>query len=58
MSLARFYYNRGRREEARNPLEEIYSKFTEGFGTPDLREAETLIDESDLRKSRPGRAGL
>jgi hypothetical protein len=28
-----------------NLLAPVYGWFTEGFGTPDLKEAETLLDE-------------
>ena len=45
MSLARFSTLRGRREEARTMLAEIYNWFTEGFDTLDLKEAKALIDE-------------
>jgi adenylate cyclase len=44
MSLARVYQSQGRRE-ARNLLAEVYSRFTEGFATTDLREAKALLDE-------------
>ena len=33
------------REEARGLLAQIYSWFTEGFDTPDLKNAEALLDE-------------
>jgi predicted ATPase/DNA-binding winged helix-turn-helix (wHTH) protein len=45
MSLARLYRNRGKQEEARSLLEQIYDGFTEGFDTKDLREAKALLDE-------------
>jgi predicted ATPase len=35
----------GRREEARDLLTPVYRWFTEGFETPDLREAKALLDE-------------
>jgi len=44
-SLARLCGDQGRREEARNILAPVYSWFTEGFGTADLREAKALLDE-------------
>jgi hypothetical protein len=34
-----------RREEARALLAEIYNWFTEGFDTPDLKDAKALLDE-------------
>jgi predicted ATPase len=33
------------KEEARRLLAEIYGWFTEGFDTPDLREARALLEE-------------
>jgi predicted ATPase len=44
-SLARLLDVRGRREEARAMLAEIYRWFTEGFDTRDLKEAKALLDE-------------
>ncbi len=43
MSLSRLLQTRGRREEARELLSEIYGWFTEGFDTADLKEAVALI---------------
>ena len=43
-SLARLLRDRGRIGEARDLLAPIYERFTEGFGTADLREAKWLID--------------
>ncbi len=39
VSLARLRGEQGRREEARDLLSPVYGWFTEGFDTPDLREA-------------------
>jgi hypothetical protein len=36
---------RSRRAEACDLLAPIYGWFTEGFGTPDLKEARALLDE-------------
>jgi hypothetical protein len=36
---------RGRRDEARAMLAEIYGWFTEGFDTADLKDARALLDE-------------
>jgi len=36
--------DQGRRDEAREVLTPIYGWFTEGFDTPDLREAKALLD--------------
>jgi predicted ATPase/class 3 adenylate cyclase len=44
-SLARLLDKRGRREEARAMLADIYGWFTEGFDTADLKDAKTLLDE-------------
>ena len=44
-SLARLLAKRGRRDEARAMLAEIYNWFTEGFDTADLKDAKALLDE-------------
>jgi predicted ATPase len=44
MSLTRLYRKQGRRAEARPMLAACYDWFTEGFDTPDLREAKALLD--------------
>jgi predicted ATPase/class 3 adenylate cyclase/DNA-binding winged helix-turn-helix (wHTH) protein len=44
MSLGRLWWQQGRRTEARQILVEIYDWFTEGFETPDLQEAKTLLE--------------
>ena len=44
MSLARLWGEQGRRTEAHALLAPIYGWFTEGFDTPDLREAKALLD--------------
>ena len=44
-SLARLWGEQGRRAEARDLLAPVYGWFTEGFDTPDLKEAKTLLDE-------------
>jgi predicted ATPase len=45
MSFARLLTGQGHHEEARTMLAEIYNWFTEGFDTPDLKEAKALLDE-------------
>jgi predicted ATPase len=45
MSMARLWRDQGKRCEARDMLAPIYAWFTEGFNTPDLREAKALLDE-------------
>jgi predicted ATPase len=44
-SLARLWRDQGKRNEARELLAPIYGWFTEGFDTPDLKEAATLLAE-------------
>jgi predicted ATPase len=45
MSLARLRRDQGRHIEARDLLAPVYGWFTEGFATPDLKEAKALLDE-------------
>jgi hypothetical protein len=45
MGLARFLVQLQRRHEGHAMLTEIYSRFTEGFDTADLKEAKVLLDE-------------
>ncbi len=45
MSLSRLWQKQGKQEEARQLLTEIYAWFTEGFDTPDLQEAQVLLEE-------------
>jgi len=45
VSLARIRRDQGRSSEARDHLAPIYGWFTEGFDTPDLKEAMALLDE-------------
>jgi len=44
-SLARLRREQGRRAQARDLLAPVYGWFTEGFSTPDLKEAKALLDE-------------
>jgi predicted ATPase len=44
-SLAGLRNDQGRRAEARDLLAPVYEWFTEGFDTPDLKEAKALLDE-------------
>jgi predicted ATPase len=44
MSLSRLWQQQGKRGEARELLTPIYGWFTEGFDTPDLREAKVLLE--------------
>jgi predicted ATPase len=45
MSLSRLWQQQGQREEAQQLLAEVYGWFTEGFDTPDLKEAKVLLEE-------------
>jgi predicted ATPase len=45
VSLARLRRDQGRRAEAGDLLAPVYNWFTEGFDTPDLKEAKALLDE-------------
>jgi predicted ATPase len=45
LSLARLWCGQDKRAEARDLLIRIYNWFTEGFGTPVLRDAKVLLDE-------------
>jgi predicted ATPase len=44
MSLSRLW-QQDKRNEGRELLADVYGRFTEGFGTVDLKEAKTLLDE-------------
>ena len=44
MSMARLWRDQGKRDQARDLLAPIYSWFTEGFDTHDLKEAKALLD--------------
>ena len=44
-SLARLWRDQGKTAEARDLLAPIYGWFTEGFDTPDLKDAKALLDE-------------
>jgi predicted ATPase len=44
-SLARLRRDQGRHAEARDLLAPVYGWFTEGFDTPDLKEAKALLEE-------------
>ena len=44
-SLARLLARQYGRDEARTMLGDIYNWFTEGFDTPDLKDAKALLDE-------------
>jgi predicted ATPase len=44
-SLARLWRDQCKRHEARNLLAPIYDWFTEGFDTPDIKDARALLEE-------------
>jgi predicted ATPase len=44
MSLGRLWREQGRQREACRLLADVYDWFTEGFDTPDLREARRLLE--------------
>ncbi len=43
--LARLWQTQGRNPEAHDLLAPLYGWFTEGFDTPDLKDAKALLDE-------------
>ena len=45
MSLCRLWQKQGKQESARQALAETYDWFTEGFDTPDLREAKATLGD-------------
>jgi predicted ATPase len=47
MSLARLWRDQGKLAEARDLLAPVYGWFTEGFGTPLLKEAKALLADLD-----------
>jgi predicted ATPase len=44
MSLCRLWQEQGKRKEARKRLANVYDWFSEGFDTPDLQEARSLLE--------------
>ena len=44
-SLARLWHDQGKHAEARDLLEPVFNWFTEGFDTPDLRDARATLEE-------------
>ena len=45
LSLAWLERSQGRTSEPRQLLQGVYDRFTEGFGTSDLKRAKQLLDE-------------
>jgi tetratricopeptide (TPR) repeat protein len=56
-SLARLLAGRGKRDEARQQLADVYGWFTEGFDTRDLRLAKALLTELGAASPTFGRTG-
>jgi transcriptional regulator with AAA-type ATPase domain/tetratricopeptide (TPR) repeat protein len=54
LSLARSWRGKGRARDARELVSGIYGWFTEGFDTPDLRDAKALLATSDQGDRRAG----
>ncbi len=44
-NLARLWQRQGKRNEARDLLAPVYDWFTEGFDTPDLKDAKALLSD-------------
>ena len=44
MSMARLWRDQGKSQQARGLLAPVYSWFTEGFDTSNLKEAKALLD--------------
>jgi predicted ATPase len=55
VSLARLRRDQGRPAEARDLLAPVYGWFTEGFDTPDLKDAKALLDELGEGERSPNR---
>lgn len=49
MSLARLWLRQGQEQAARNLLEPVYRRFSEGFETPDLVQADALLKAMSRR---------
>ena len=45
VSMARLWYDQGKRQQAHDLLAPVYGWFTEGFDTLDLKQAKALLDE-------------
>ncbi|MGY8668530.1 adenylate/guanylate cyclase domain-containing protein [Bradyrhizobium sp. UFLA05-109] len=50
VSMARLWYDQGKRQQAHDLLAPVYGWFTEGFDTRDLKEAKALLDELRQRE--------
>ena len=45
VSMARLWYDQGKRQQAHDLLAPVYGWFTEGFDTVDLKEAKSLLEQ-------------
>jgi predicted ATPase len=45
LSLARLRISQDRHEDAKQILAPVYDRFTEGFGTADLKQAKALLEQ-------------
>jgi len=50
LSLARLWRQHGRTADARERLAAAHAWFTEGFGTPDLADAQAMLEEQALKR--------
>jgi predicted ATPase len=57
-SLARLWRDQDKRAESRGLLAPVYSWFTEGFGTKDLKDAKALLEELADAAALPADEGL
>jgi predicted ATPase/DNA-binding winged helix-turn-helix (wHTH) protein len=55
MSLGRLQYAQGRVHDARDQLNSVYARFTEGFATADLRSARRFLEEWTSDKTCQGK---
>jgi len=51
IDLARLWARQGSCDKARDRLSEVYSRFTEGFDTGDLKEARALLEDLPQRSA-------
>ncbi len=54
LSLARLERSQGRTSEARQLLQGIYERFSEGFGSSDLKRAKLILEELNLARGVAG----
>jgi len=54
LELARLWIDRGQIRRAHDLLEPIHSRFTEGFGTPDLASARQILEQTRVRARQAG----